>query len=210
MLMRQIRRAALAGLLTLTPGAATAQVETICQIVQVTDGAVTIRRGRTRVDAVVGHVLATGDLIRTDAEGRATVMCDSGLTMNVGPGTRIDLEALLVPASRGAGVRILEGIAGFLLPRPRPGGFQVRTPSAVAAVRSTEWAVTVDGRAMTTFVRKGRVVVGGRLGEAVALTQGQGVDVTSRGAVGSVTNWGTGRIDALDTRLGSDWQARAR
>ena len=196
-------------LLALTPGAARAQAETLCQIVRVTAGAVEIRRGRKRVVAVVGHVLATGDRLRTDAAGRATVRCDTGLTLDVGPATRIVLDGLLVPAPRGAGVRLLEGIAGFLLPAPRPGGFEVRTPSAVAAVRSTDWAVAVEDGATAAFVRDGVVAVAGRSG-AVALAAGQGVDVTARGAVGEIKAWGDARTRAFADRLGPDWRARAR
>ncbi|PWJ21387.1 FecR family protein [Jannaschia seohaensis] len=200
-------RSLLCALLLLAPGGTRAQGETFCQVVEVTIGAATIQRGRTRVTAVVGHVLATGDRIRTEAAARVRILCDSGLTVDVGPDTRIDLDALLVPPEEGGAVRLLRGVAGFLLPRPRSGGFEVRTPSAVAAVRSTEWAVEVSGEATTAFVREGRVAVGGRR-SVVLLGPGEGVEVTAQGALGPVQSWDAERVDALGARIGPAWQAR--
>ena len=204
------RAAALAlTVLVASMGIAAAQTVEVCQIVRTTPDAVTLQRGTLRVAAVVGHVLHRDDRVQTGAGGRATILCDTGLTMTVGPDTRIVLDRIMTDRGRGAGIRLLEGIAGFILPTPRLGGFVVRTPSAVAAVRSTQWAVAAERRATATFVRKGAVAVAGR-DRGVVLSAGEGVDVGPQGNVGTVKVWGPARVEGFARRLGRDWQTPRR
>lgn len=183
-------------------GTAEAQSQEQCQVSNTTAEP---SPGSDPATAVVGQLLNAGDRIRTNASGRATITCNTGLTITLGGDTVIVLDRLMTPNRRGAGIRLLEGIAGFLLPQPRSGGFEVRTPSAVAAVRSTEWAIDVDQRATAAFVRDGAVTITGADGN-VLLTPGEGVDVDADGGVGSVVSWGEGRIAMFDQRLGPDWQ----
>ena len=160
-------------------------------------------------NAVSGQLLSAGDRIRTNATGRATITCSTGLTIILGGDTDIVLDRIMTPNRPNAGVRLLEGIAGFLLPQPRSGGFEVRTPSAIAAVRSTEWAIDVDRTATAAFVRDGAVSLTAS-GGSVLLTPGEGVDVDSTGGVGQVVAWSESRIATVDQRLGADWQTPAQ
>ncbi|WP_308915577.1 FecR family protein [Jannaschia sp. LMIT008] len=200
----RLAAASCAVLVLVTP--ADAQTVEVCQVVRVTD-AVVLERGGRSVAAVPGHVLARADRIGTGPSGRATLRCNTGLEMTIGPGTLIALERIMAPGRERPGVDLFRGIAGFFLDRGRPGGFEVRTPSAVAAVRSTTWAVAVEDRATAAFVSKGRVLVAGR-GGAVALDAGEGVDVTADGVIGPPKSWGAERIEGFARRLGGDWTAR--
>lgn len=187
-------------------GATLAQETEQCQVTRAVTGP---SPGNESDTAVVGQLLSAGDRVSTNATGRATITCDTGLTITMGGDTVIVLDRIMTPTRRGPGIRLLEGIAGFLLPQPRAGGFEVRTPSAVAAVRSTEWAMEVDQRATAAFVRDGAVTVAGSDG-SVLLSPGEGVDVAATGTVGQVVEWGAGRIAGFNERLGPDWQTPAR
>jgi ferric-dicitrate binding protein FerR (iron transport regulator) len=189
--------------LSLTAPTASAQQDDRCQVVR-SSGDVRLGRGATEVAAVPGQILARDDRLRTGSDGRATVRCGEGLEMLVGPDTRIVLDRMMGPGDTFPGIGLLEGIAGFLMPRPRRGGFVVRTPSAVAAVRSTEWSIEVEDRATAAFVRQGRVEVA-TVGRVVLLTAGEGVDVTPRGIAGETKRWGAPRVEGLAGRLGPDW-----
>ena len=187
-------------------GAALAQTDEQCQITRTTAEP---SPGDESGTPAVGQLLSAGDRVSTNATGRATITCDTGLTITIGGDTVIILDRVMTPNRRGAGIRLLEGIAGFLLPQPRSGGFEVRTPSAVAAVRSTEWAIEVDQRATAAFVRDGAVTVTGS-DCIVLLSPGEGVDVSATGNVGQVVEWGAGRVAGFNERLGPDWQTPAR
>lgn len=176
-----------------------------CQIVNVVGTVSTLRRDETVVPAANGQVLARDDVVQTGADTRITLRCRPALEINVGPETTLRLDRLVDAAPGGGwGVQLLDGIAGFFLGDGGRSDFQVSTPSAVAAVRSTEWAMQVEDRATATFVRDGRVTVAAVDG-AVTLSPGDGVDVTADSAIGVIKQWGDGRIAMFDALLGPDW-----
>jgi ferric-dicitrate binding protein FerR (iron transport regulator) len=110
---------------------------------------------------------------------------------------------LVSGATQPVALRLLEGIAGFLYDGDGD-GVQVHTPSAVAAVRSTQWAMRIEDDASAVFAREGVVFVRGD--EAtVHLAPGDGVDVSANGDVGSVVRWGKARIDLFARLLGPGW-----
>jgi len=85
----------------------------------------------------------------------------------------------------------------------RPGGFEVVTPQAIAAVRGTRWAVDVNSGTTSVFVVRGRVAVGRPLaGRRVVLSVGEGVDVTRGSTPLAVRRWPPARAAALLARLG--------
>jgi len=85
----------------------------------------------------------------------------------------------------------------------RPGGFEVITPQAIAAVRGTRWAVDVKSGTTSVFVVRGRVAVGrSTAGPGVVLDVGEGVDVTRGSEPLTVRRWPAARAAALLARLG--------
>lgn len=186
------------------PLAARAQAPDGC-VVAALDGAATLRLAGAAAPALQGQAVARDAVVVTGAEARMTIRCGWGATVVIGPGSEVELGGLVAPsASPGPVMRLLQGAAGFLVKLTGGARFGVRTPSAVAAVRATEWALVVEDGATALFVREGAVALRGGDGAAL-LTAGQGIDVTAAGALGPVVDWGAPRIAALDAALGPDW-----
>ena len=154
--------------------------------------------------AQAGMSLAANDTVRTPSQARVTLACPNGLRIVIGPDSEIALEGVLPGADRNFGLRLLEGITGFVFRGSGGDGIQVRTPSAVAAVRSTEWAMQVRTGTTEVFTREGTVSVTAN-GVSVALSAGDGVDVTGTGELRPVVRWRPPRIAQFVERLGADW-----
>lgn len=145
--------------------------------------------------------------VETGRETRVEIRCDDGVVVTVGVATEVNLEVL---AGTGAGageavLQLIRGIVGVLAPEAT-GGFQVRTPLAIASVRSTEWLVEhalADGSAV--FVREGRVGVRAPR-QLVVLEAGEGITVPPSGEAQEVKTWGAERIARSVTALGLGWE----
>ena len=141
------------------------------------------------------------------------------VAFDCGGGILIEREAAArmgLPVDDGAaGVPTVSLSRGAALVRvePRSGGFQVRTPHAIAAVRGTTFIVDVAPSGTSVFVADGTVSVTGA-GSAVRLGAGEGVDVPSVGAAQRrrlatgdavplrASRWGAARAAALLSRFG--------
>lgn len=162
-------------------------------------------RGATSRAAVVGLGLGRNATLRTEAAGRVTLQCNDDLQVIVGPDSDLQVMRLMQRSPQTFGMRLKQGIAGFLFESGEDGGaVEVRTPSAVAAVRSTQWAMQVKDGASAVFAREGTVSVFGQTGN-VKLAPGDGVDVSAEGTVKPVVQWGQRRIDLFAGLLGPDW-----
>ncbi|MDK3018430.1 FecR family protein [Pseudodonghicola flavimaris] len=175
-----------------------------CIVTRVDGPAIVSARGAGARPAEIGLGLGRNAKLRTRAGARVTLACAGGLEVVVGPDSEVDVVGLLDGGSRPLGLRLIDGIAGFLFASEDDHGVQVRTPSAVAAVRSTQWAMQVDRRASAIFTREGTVFVVTRSGDT-RLGPGEGVDVARSGRLRPVTRWGQPRIDRLGALLGPDW-----
>jgi hypothetical protein len=177
----------------------------VCVILAVEGAAQVSASGTGSRPAEPGLGLGRNAWLRTGDGGRATLGCDGDLRVVVGPASEFVVRRVLEEAPRTFRVQMMRGIAGFLFGSGDAGGeVQVRTPSAVAAVRSTEWAMQVAGGASAVFAREGAVfVVGAR--ETARLGPGNGIDVTADGALGTVVQWGQPRIDLFSELLGPEW-----
>ena len=81
--------------------------------------------------------------------------------------------------------------------------FQILTPTAIASVRGTEWAVDAAAATTSVFVISGAVNVVARAGGAgVVLRRGEGTDVPAAATELRAVRWGQRRIDALLARFG--------
>lgn len=204
------RAGLLAAALTLglaAPGAVrtgAAQTGATCVITEVSGTAEVSAYGAGRHVVAPGLGLGRNATLGTEPDARVTLACPHGLQVVVGPDTELALSGLLVGADRPFGLRLIDGIAGFLFDRDGGDGVQVSTPSAVAAVRATEWAMQVRDGTSAVFARDGSVFAvaeGGR----VRLRAGEGIDVTRKGEVGPVRRWGRARIDGVAALLGPGW-----
>jgi hypothetical protein len=172
-------------------------------LVQRAEGTPTVSTGSAAPRPVEpGLALGPDDTLRTPSASRVTLACPDKLTVVVGPDSAITVEGLLAGDARPFGVRLLNGIAGFLFKGSN--GVQVRTPSAVAAVRSTEWAMRVHDGVSEVFTRAGTVSVTADGGSA-RLGPGDGVDVSNAGELKPVVQWRPPRIARFAELLGPDW-----
>lgn len=173
-------------------------------VIRAVEGRATVSApGAGRHVAEVGLGMGANATLRTMADARVTLLCPDDLRVVVGPDTEIAVARLVPGGPQPVALRLLRGIAGFLFGGTGE-GVQVHTPSAVAAVRSTQWAMRVENDASAVFAREGAVFVRG--GDAtVRLGPGEGVDVAADGDVGSVVRWGQPRIDLFARLLGPAW-----
>jgi hypothetical protein len=181
-----------------------AQTADAC-LVQRVEGAVVVSAGTAPPrPALVGMTVVANETVRTPAQARISLACPNGLKIVVGPDSEVALEGVLAGTARNFGLRLLEGIIGLVFKGSSGDGVQVRTPSAVAAVRSTEWAMRVQRGASEVFTREGTVSVTAR-DTSVQLGTGDGVDVTDAGELRPVVRWRPPRIAQFVERLGADW-----
>ena len=177
-----------------------------CAVTAIDGPSVQVFRAGQARGAMVGDPVANADRIVTGPETRVVITCDDAMRVVLAGGTDIDVGTLNgASASESYAARMVRGLAGFILPLVGARRFQVRTPSAVASVRSTEWLVEVKEGATAVFVREGGVAVYSA-GEDAVLEPGEGIDVTATGEAGPIKSWGQGRVDAMAARLGAGWR----
>ena len=172
-----------------------------------------------RVAALVGRVVATGqgeaeartlapdapvfqgDRIETAQGARvrlvfadeSVVMLGEATTLTVdwflyAPRTGLRSALLLVPAG------IFRAIVEALTPDT---GFEVRTATAVATVRGTDWMAEATADATAVVVLEGQVAVGNALGR-VTLGPREGTTVRAGEPPDAPSEWGQARIDRFE------------
>lgn len=169
-----------------------------------------MRRGLTTIFLLLASAVAVAPAAAQTVAGcsvraatdppRQVFACAAGLVIEAEAGAMLSLSAGsdTQPPRRAT----VQRGAVYVTASPGAGGFQIRTPHAIASVRGTEYAVDVVPGATAVFVREGRVSVtetsepGG-----VTLGPGQGVDVAP-GQPLVVRIWPAARRDALLARFG--------
>lgn len=152
-----------------------------------------------------GQPLAAEAKVATGRATRVRIVCDDGIVVTVAPASEVNLESLTSPGDSVI-MQLVHGIVGLFAPE-RMRRFEVRTPLAIASVRSTEWLVEHDpAEGSAVFVRAGRVAVGARTGGRFGLGPGEGITITPDGVPGEVKTWGQPRIARSTEALGFDWR----
>jgi hypothetical protein len=159
----------------------------------------------------VGDKLEAGAEVTTSAKGRMRLRCVDGSSIVLGDGTTLKL-AEFKPAADGqprAATLVLS--LGVIGQKVAPGGsWEVRTPSAVTAVRGTEFLVEVSGeQATAVLVQTGEVAV-----EGTAKTRGigprkpiqlnpdvAGTQCSVAGGCAAAAAWTPERIRAMQDKL---------
>ena len=122
----------------------------------------------------VGDKLEPGTEVSTGAKGRMRLKCVDGSSVVLGDATTLKIAEFKPPAEgqpRAATLVLTLGVIGQKVAPGGPGSsWEVRTPSAVTAVRGTEFLVEVSGeQATSVLVQTGEVAV-----ESTAKTRGIG------------------------------------
>ena len=188
-------------------GTAAAQAVRDCAVTALEGTNARVEQGGSLQPISAGPLPAVATRIETGPATRLEVTCGGGFVVTIGPESRADLGELARPdAEPGIVMGLLEGILGIVVPDRTEGTVAVRTPAAIAAVRSTAWLVEHDPAAEATavFVHEGRVTVSNRE-IAVVLRDGEGITLTSDTVVRPVANWGQPRIEQSTGALGLGW-----
>lgn len=134
-----------------------AAAQPVCEVLAV--------RGEAFVGAralAVGDKLERGAELRTGVQGRVRLRFVDGSTLVLSDATLLKIEQFEQASGqpRKAGLLLEMGLIGQKV-TPSPGGsWQVRTPTAVTAVRGTEFIVEVDeDQATAVNVQSGQVSV---------------------------------------------------
>ncbi len=122
-----------------------------------------------------GDEVLAGDVVRTGANSHLWLTLVDGSRVEVGPGSLVQLQVLLASPSPMRRLRLQVGrvVAQVAKAADRATHFEVETPTAVAGVRGTTFAVYVGATGHTTvFVQEGVVHVANPRGE-VTLSAGE-------------------------------------
>ncbi|MBI4422289.1 MAG: FecR domain-containing protein [Elusimicrobia bacterium] len=145
-----------------------------------------------------GHVVQAGDEIKTGRGSRAVLVFDDGSKVEIGPNGSFTLEQA---EDNSASMRFNLGFMKAWVSKALSRRFQVRTPTAVASVRGTEFDVAVADNGNTNIsVFQGLVGVADGQGNEVLLAEGQRVDVTAGGIQQKQDGSGSGGEGSDGTR----------
>jgi hypothetical protein len=206
--LRSLMRLSLGAVLLLSTGSfavpAGAQEARVIGDIGRVAGSVMLLRGAERLPASPGMALHEEDGIMTAAESKAEILIADGSIIVVGPDSTVSV-AQFAPREGGAGRALIELISGILrvtLSGRTPWeSFEVRSATAVASVRSTDWIVDASRVKTGVFVVEGQVAVAGRqVEEHVVLDPGEGTDVLLGRAPTPPKAWGQPRIDGVLAR----------
>ncbi|HEY4081238.1 MAG TPA: FecR family protein [Burkholderiaceae bacterium] len=163
----------------------------------------------------VGDGLEAGAEIRTGGDGRVRLRCVDGSSLVLGDNSHLQLTSYKAASGahpRAASLWLEVGVLGQTVSPGGPGSsWEVRTPSAVTAVRGTEFIVEVSAEQGTAVhVEKGEVAV-----ESTVKTRGlvprpptklnvqvNGTQCSTAGACTAASAWSAARVQAVQSRLG--------
>lgn len=162
----------------------------------------------------VGDRLDVGTTLRTGAAGRVRLRFTDGSVLVLADRSQLRIEAFSAPASqpRAAEFLLEMGLVGQRVTPSAGGSWKVRTPTAVTAVRGTEFSVEVgEDRATAVHVRTGEVDVepagaqtrGIKPRYPVRLRQGLNGTQCDAAQCGAAVAWSAEKVQRVEQRLGS-------
>lgn len=190
------------GALALLVSTTLAWADPVGQVVKLT-GTVDLTRGDSTGALVLGAALEAGDQLTTHDSSRVRLQLIDGSIINLGPQSELSIDDV-VSGGPGTDRQIsldlaLGALKAFAAPATPRSRFEIRTPSAITAVRGTEWGILATAAQSDILVLSGRVGV--RKNEvsgksATSLTRTLGVTVTDQG-LGQITRWSDAKVAAL-------------
>lgn len=159
----------------------------------------------------VGHGLRVGDEIQTLAKARLRLRCMDGSSLVLAENSHMRIEAFNTEGMERKEARFFLRL-GLVGQKVSAGGaWTMRTPSAVTAVRGTEFAVDVPEEGKTAvLMQSGSVDVQPATAKTrsivaalpmVALAGLMGTDCSSEKGCSQAATWGEARVKALLDRL---------
>lgn len=145
--VRQLKTVVLALACMAAMGSAQAE-DGIGSVKDIRGSAVIVRNGAD-LPAAIGTPVQQGDLLRTAENSSAKVSLADGTQVTVGPSSQVSLESFAFNAGNQKGnllVGILKGtmrMVSGLIAKSNPGNAMIRTPTATAGIRGTDFIVDV-------------------------------------------------------------------
>lgn len=126
-----------------------------------------------------GDALAKGDRIRTGAGAKATITFDDDSRVELGPKSFFLLQEA---EPKAATMQLTLGFLKAWVAKISSRRFEVRTPTAVCAVRGTEFSVDVNAHGRTNVqMFTGLMAVSDGLGNEAMVKEHQSIRVTEKG-----------------------------
>lgn len=145
-------------------------------------GIVQARRGGSeRWDMVKGVPLdlQPADSVRTGSRAQATLMFEDGSRIELGPNAAFTLESA---DAKSSGLKLNLGSVKAFIKKLQARRFEVRTPTAVCAVRGTEFSVSVlSGGRTVVDLYKGLLAVTDHRGQQMLLRPNERLQIDLRG-----------------------------
>ena len=163
----------LAGLATATAQAA--------PVIAALSGNVFVLKSGTREWRLAAQswTLSPGDQVRTVPGSRATITFDDGSRINLGPNASFTMQEA---SAGGISLKLAIGSLRAWVSKALSRRFEVRTPTAVCAVRGTEFSVDVNVRGHTGIqMFSGILAVADQRGHEVLIRDHESLLVTDRG-----------------------------
>lgn len=190
--------AAAAGFLLLAATAVQAQEAGDCTVTRLRGPASVLRDGGS-IRLVSGAALRSDDQLVTGDRALLRLACPDGIDVTVGADSTVSLRFLTETGTASRSLfYLIHGILRIALaPRFARERVELRTPTAVAAARSTAWIAEASARNTAIFVIEGDVAVRSlQTGEAVLVPATFGTDVAVDAAPTPPVRWGRPRAEA--------------
>ncbi|MGO8020438.1 FecR domain-containing protein [Rhizobium leguminosarum] len=122
----------------------------------------------------INQDLLTGDVLRTNANGQLAIVFSDHTQVRLGRNSSLQVKKMAA-----GGDTVLNLQSGTIWARAERGGqgLTVETPAAAAAIRGTDWTMTVEGAKTSMIVLEGRVALSNPQG-SVEVNEGEGAVAT--------------------------------
>ena len=117
-------------------------------------GDVSVRRGNTVIKPKTEDEVQTQDVVTTGDKSRAKLLLKDDSLLSVGQNSTLEVTEFLLDQNKRSGILSLRSgtmhtkVEKFLEPNSK---FEVRTPTAVAGARGTEWLTVISPNPGTTI-----------------------------------------------------------
>ncbi|MBI5048804.1 MAG: FecR domain-containing protein [Deltaproteobacteria bacterium] len=132
------------------------------------------KAGKKWAAATAGAEINEGDRIKTGKDGRIELALQDGSKLTVGNNTEMEITRFLLDKDknkRGATIFLVQGkLRAIVAKFTGKTDMKVKTPTAVAGVKGTDFIVMNEGKANVLFGHEGAVEVKGKDKESVALS----------------------------------------
>ena len=124
--------------------------DTSIAVIKTLKGDVSVLRGNDVINATLGTELFAADTLKTSSNAAVGILLHDDARLSLGPDSTMSLDQFSFDTKSHDGqanVSVKQGTLSVIsgkLTEKRPGALQVKTPSAILAVRGTEFSVKVD------------------------------------------------------------------